>query len=123
MPVLLIDAVSAVQEVVLQAGEQVFGKVCPRFLTIAMLTYLTELFLEDRFVAAITKMNGALLKPARRPTDRVDELAPMGMVVAVTGAVVVLTGDLIQERIDERLGHGGAAIWLFYFHGFWAVLR
>lgn len=123
MPVLLIDAVSAVQKVVLQAGEQVVGKVCPRFLTIAMLTYLTELFLQDRFVAAITEMNGALLKPARWPTDRVDELAPMGMVVAVTGATIVLTGDLIQERIDDGFGHGGATVWLFYFHGFWATLR
>ena len=122
MPVLLVDALCAVQEVVLQAAQQVFGKVCPRFLTIAMLTYLTELFLQDRFVTAITEMNGAFLKPTRRPTDRVDEPAPMGMVVAVTGAAIVLTGDLIQERIDDRFGHCRATMYFFCCHCFGVLL-
>ncbi len=97
MPVLLIDVVSAVQEVVLQAGEQVFWKVRLGFAGVAMLMYLPELFLDNRFVASIRKVDGAFLEPARRPTDRMDESTSMGMIISVARAAVVLPDDLTQE--------------------------
>ena len=97
MLVLLIDPFSAVQEVILQAGEQVSGKVGLGFAAIAMLSDLPELLLDDRFVAGITEMNATLFKPGCRPTDRVDESALMGMVAFVLASVIILPGDLTQK--------------------------
>ena len=94
MPVLLIDTVCAVQEVVLQAGEQVFGEVRMGLAAITMLTYLPELFLDHQSVASIRKMEGSLLQPACWPTDRMDQPTSMGMIATVGWAVIVLTGDL-----------------------------
>ena len=122
MPVLLIDAVSAVQEVVLQAGEQVFGKVRLGFAGVAMLMYLPELFTDNRFVASIRKVDGAFPEPARWPTDRVDEPTPMGMIVSVARAAIVLPGDLTQERIDDFFGHCRATMYFFCRHCFGLLL-
>ena len=116
MLVLLIDAFSAVQEVILQAGEQVFGKVGLDFAAIAMLTYLPELLLEDPFVTSITEMNGSLLEPGCRPTDRMDEPASMSVVAFVLAGVIILPGDLTQKRIDNLLSYSGAGMDAWFGH-------
>ena len=110
MLVLLIDRVPAVQEVVLQAGEQIFGKVGPGFVGTAMYADLSEAFFDDRFVAGIREMDGTLFKPGCRPTDRVYEPASMGVVALVFATVIVLPGDLAQERIDNLLSYSGAGM-------------
>ena len=116
MLVLLIDSLSAVQEVVLQACEQISGKVGPGFVGTAMYADLSEAFLEDRFVAGITEMDGTLFKPCRRPTDRVYEPASMGVVALVFATVIVLPGDLAQQRIDNLLSYSGAGMDVWSAH-------
>ena len=58
MPVLLIDVVSAVQEVVLQACEQIPGEVGPGFVGTAMYADLCQTFFDDRCVAGVREMDG-----------------------------------------------------------------
>ena len=110
MLVLLIDMVSAVQEVLLQACEQIFGKVSPGFVGTAVSTDLCQTFFDDRFVACITEMDATLFKPCCRPTNRVYKPASMGVIALVFATVVVLPGDLAQERIDNLLSYSGTGM-------------
>lgn len=108
--ILFVDVVTAVQEVVLQAFEQIPWEVCLGFTDTAMYTNFPETLLDNLFVASIREMDRTLFKPCCRPTDRVCELGAVGMVTLISGTLVVLPGDLTKERIDYLTGYNSAGM-------------
>lgn len=116
MLVLVIDGISPIQEVVLQAFEQIIGEVGLSFFVTCVRADFGDAFLDDSFVAGIRDIDGLFFEPCGWPTGGMRERPAMGVETFVVWAVIMLLGYLAKELIDNLLGNSSTGVNVVCLH-------